>query len=98
MKKMFDIQIVADVDSSGVLKNVGADVSVRHSRMLSEHELMTVSALIAYKCHVSGVRASLLEWIICTTYGLDAVAELPSAQYQEVVEWLIDIDPAHFVN
>lgn len=65
---------------------------------LNEVERRAITGMIAYVAYTQSVNEETVESIVTANFGVNRVNALPSCRYQEVVEYLVDLQMNNIVN
>ncbi|MGE0109166.1 MAG: hypothetical protein AB7S81_05295 [Bdellovibrionales bacterium] len=68
------------------------------SKPLTNAEQKSVLALISYVAYTQNVSESCVEAIVVANYNANSVSTLPTCRYQEIVEYLVDLEVDKIVN
>ena len=67
-------------------------------RPLNERELISLNSMIAYIAHVQSVPKETVRAILLATFEADTLETLPTGQFQDAVNFLVDLDLSKIMN
>ncbi len=65
---------------------------------LNKIELQSIYSMIAYVAHTQGASESTVASILTAKFGGEDVSALPSRHYQQMIEFLVDLEIEKIVN
>lgn len=69
-----------------------------HEKPLNQIELQSILSMIAYVSYTQGVCENTVSSILTTKFSGESVRELPSRHYQQMIEFLVDLEIEKVVN
>lgn len=88
---------ISDGDMRLLLSGLAALRAARE-KPLNKNELSAVKSLIAYVAYTQNVTEAMVETILMARYEVSSINALVSKQYNDIVEFLIDVQMKTVVN
>lgn len=67
-------------------------------RYVTERELTSVYALLAYVAHQQNVRQDTVQMVVEAEFNVDDVSKIPHDKYMDAVEFLVDLRMDEVMN
>lgn len=69
-----------------------------HEKPLNEIELQSIHSMIAYAAYTQGISEDTVSSILAAQFGTEDVKTIPSRCYQEMIEFLVDLEIGKLMN
>jgi hypothetical protein len=79
------------------LRNTIVDI-LNTEPILNKLELMSLHALIAYTSYDKKVSEEIVSALVKDRFSVDQIEHLQRAEYDQVIRYLVDLDPQMLVN
>ncbi len=65
---------------------------------INKRERLSIDALISYKAHVEKVHEEVVRAMVEARFQADDIAKIKYAEYDNVIEFLVDLNLKHALN